>query len=112
MVYLENLLSDNLDNLTSQQKYYELELENKQETIKRKQAAMETLEKQSKRDKMIINFREKRITALESKEDNPSEECEQLRTERDEWREAVEKNAQAAKLFAENAELQKKIDQL
>jgi uncharacterized protein YdcH (DUF465 family) len=37
---------------------------------------------------------------------------EQLTKERDEWREATEKNAQAAKLFAEKKLLQQKIDEI
>jgi hypothetical protein len=44
LYYLENLLTANLDNLTSQQKHYDLELTRKTETTKRMQAAMEALE--------------------------------------------------------------------
>lgn len=62
MIYLENLLCANLDNLTSQQKYYESEVVKSKESIKRLQGANETLEKQSNRDKMIIRFRDERIS--------------------------------------------------
>lgn len=61
ILYLENLLSANLDNLTSQQTYYELKIEKNREQTERMQAALETFEKQSSRDKMIIKFREQRI---------------------------------------------------
>lgn len=67
IVYLENLLSANLDNLTSQQKYYELKIEKNKEQTERMQSALETFEKQSSRDKMIIKFREQRIEKLEEK---------------------------------------------
>lgn len=67
IAYLENLLSANLDNLTSQQKYYELKIEKNREQTERMQAALETFEKQSSRDKMIIKFREQRIQKLEEK---------------------------------------------
>ena len=67
IVYLENLLSANLDNLTSQQKYYELKIEKNKEQTERMQSALETFEKQSSRDKMIIKFREQRIQKLEEK---------------------------------------------
>ena len=67
VVYLENLLSANLDNLTSQQKYYEHKIEKSKEQNERMQAALETFEKQSSRDKMIIKFREQRIQKLEER---------------------------------------------
>jgi AICAR transformylase/IMP cyclohydrolase PurH len=53
--------------LTSQQTYYELKIEKNREQTERMQAALETFEKQSSRDKMIIKFREQRIQKLEEK---------------------------------------------
>jgi hypothetical protein len=113
IAYLENLLSANLDNLTSQQKYYELKLEKNKEQTERMQAALETFEKQSSRDKMIIKFREQRIAKLEEKVDrsgctecvNLKDELAALKEERDSWKESSERNPQAAKLFVEKAEL-------
>jgi len=43
--------------------------------VKRMQAAMETLEKQSSRDKMIIKFRDSRITTLEGNTEQTVEGC-------------------------------------
>ena len=40
------------------------------------------------------------------------QEVEQLKQERDEWKLATEKNAQAAKLFAEKKELERHIEEL
>ncbi|MFO0116526.1 MAG: hypothetical protein ACK521_02535 [bacterium] len=86
------------------------------------QSALETFEKQSSRDKMIIKFREQRIQKLEEKIEKDAkckvdgekgcsecekliEEIENLRQERDSWKESSDRNPQAAKLFVEKAEL-------
>ena len=75
------------------------------------QQTVESYEKQSARDKMIIKFREERISKLE-KEGQVGIEVieEQLRKEVAMWKEAAEHNTQAAKLFAEKNELQRKLD--
>jgi len=65
VIYLESLLSANLDNLTSQQKYYDSELQKQGQSVKRMSAAVESYEKQRARDKMIVKFREDRIQKLE-----------------------------------------------
>jgi CRISPR/Cas system-associated endoribonuclease Cas2 len=59
------LLSANLDTLSNQQKYFEGEVQKWQAQTKRLQQAVESYEKQSARDKMIIKFREERISKLE-----------------------------------------------
>lgn len=58
VVQLEHLLTANLDNLTSSHKYFEVESEKKAQSFKRMQIALEQLDKQSQRDKMIIKFRD------------------------------------------------------
>jgi hypothetical protein len=45
VIYLESLLSANLDNLTSQQKYYDSELHKAKASIKRMTAALDSYEK-------------------------------------------------------------------
>lgn len=72
VVYVEGLLSANLDNLTSQQKFYESELQKLQQQNKKLVQAVESYEKQCARDKMIIKFREDRITKLEQQASNPT----------------------------------------
>ena len=80
------------------------------EQNERMQAALETFEKQSSRDKMIIKFREQRIQKLEEKIAGDKSlgqvdgadgcgECTKLKTEidsikseRDDWRETSERN--------------------
>ena len=84
------------------------------------QQTVESYEKQSARDKMIIKFREERISKLEKEWAQgqgqllllQSQEAveEQLRKEVCMWKEAAEHNTQAAKLFAEKNELQRKLD--
>ncbi len=81
------------------------------------QQTLETYEKQSARDKMIIKFREERLSKLEQGGNLSSDPSEQqlindLRKEVALWKEAADHNTQAAKLFAEKSELQIKIDQL
>lgn len=71
---------------------------------------------------MIIKFREERISKLESNiPENPDgcascdflrREIETLKEERNQWKESAEKNPQAAKLFAEKAELINERDTL
>ena len=71
--------------------------------------AVESYEKQSARDKMIIKFREERIQRLEQKQPlNPSEKdsfIQQLKAENQQIKDQIEHNPMCAKLFAENAEL-------
>ena len=73
------------------------------------QSALETFEKQSSRDKMIIKFREQRIEKLEEKINKDIkckadgdagclecqkllQELESLKQERDSWKESTERN--------------------
>lgn len=80
------------------------------------QQAVESFEKQCARDKMIIKFREDRINKLEqpvSKEtakDDQAKLIADLKKEIQLWKEAADHNSQAAKLFAEKADLQNKLD--
>lgn len=55
---LESLLAANLDSLTQSQKYFDAELEKKSQSYIRMQQALESMEKQSQRDKMVIKFRD------------------------------------------------------
>lgn len=61
IVKLENLLAANLENLTSNHKYFEAELEKKNQSLKRFKTALDQLDKQAQRDKMVIKFRDQRI---------------------------------------------------
>ena len=61
IVKLENLLAANLENLTSNHKYFEAELEKKNQSLKRLKTALDQLDKQAQRDKMVIKFRDQRI---------------------------------------------------
>lgn len=65
---------------------------------------------------MIIKFREERISKLEqgvSPLDTTEEKLiDDLRKEVNLWKEAADHNTQAAKLFAEKAEIQNKLDKL
>jgi hypothetical protein len=112
-----------LDSLSTQQRYYESELGKLVAQQKRMQQTVESYEKQSARATMIIKFREERISKLEKEGgqgqgqltpgqllhgQEPIEE--QLRKEVCMWKEAAEHNTQAAKLFAEKNELQRKLD--
>jgi hypothetical protein len=62
---------------------------------------------------MIIKFREERITRLEQKQAlNPDEKdtfIKQLKAENHQIKDQIEHNPVCAKLFAENAELQRQI---
>ena len=73
VVHLEGLLSANLDNLSSQQKFYDHEIQKHQQQNKKLQQAVESFEKQCARDKMIIKFREDRINKLEQPQANAKE---------------------------------------
>ena len=61
IVKLENLLAANLENLTSNHKYFEAELEKKNQSLKRFKTALDQLDKQAQRDNMVIKFRDQRI---------------------------------------------------
>jgi len=65
VTHLESLLSANMDSLSVQQHYYESEQAKLVAQLKRTQQTVESYEKQSARDKMIIKFREERISKLE-----------------------------------------------
>jgi hypothetical protein len=82
---------------------------------------VESYEKQCARDKMIIKFREDRITKLEqqstptinspsSSSDDKQKIINDMKKEIQVWKEAADHNAQAAKLFAEKADLNNKLD--
>ena len=107
VAHVEGLLSANLDTLNQQQKYYEGEVQKWQLQAKRMQSTVESYEKQSARDKMIIKFREERIGKLEQIVNQQPVDEEQarligdLRKEVLMWKEAADHNTQAAKLFAE-----------
>ena len=82
---------------------------------KRMQQTVESYEKQSARDKMIIKFREERISKLEKEGHSMAAAegvVEELRKEVAMWKEASEHNTQAAKLFAEKNDLQKKLESI
>ena len=81
---------------------------------RRMQQTVESYEKQSARDKMIIKFREERISKLEREGLPAAAEglVEELRKEVAMWKEASEHNTQAAKLFAEKNDLQKKLESI
>lgn len=109
VVHLEGLLSANLDTLTSQQKYYDNEISKSNQHAKRLQQTIDSYEKQCARDKMIIKFREERINKLEQNtpitKDDQQKLINDLKKEVLLWKEASDHNTQAAKLFAEKAEL-------
>ena len=110
---LESLLSANLDNLTSQQKYYDSEMQKLQTANKRLVTAVEAYEKQRSRDKMIVKFREDRLAKLEAHEQIPTDKIvHDLKKEIAVWKESSDCNAQAAKLFAEKNTLLSQIEQL
>jgi hypothetical protein len=99
VTHLESLLSANLDTLSTQQRFYEGEMGKLSSQLKRMQLTVESYEKQSARDKMIIKFREERISKLEKGAENhlptlTSEAgiIEELRKEVAMWKEAAEHN--------------------
>jgi len=114
VTHLESLLSANLDSMSTQQRYYEGEVSKLVAQQKRMQQTVESYEKQSARDKMIIKFREERISKLEREGLPAAAEglVEELRKEVAMWKEASEHNTQAAKLFAEKNDLQKKLESI
>lgn len=63
---------------------------------------------------MIIKFREDRINKLEQNQpvtsDDKQKQINDLKKEIAVWKEAVDHNAQAAKLFAEKADLLNKLE--
>lgn len=69
------------------------------------QAALDTLEKQSNRDKMVIKFRDERIKKLEESLAHRGEGCSKcelvavenaaVKKERDEWKDSFEKQSHA-----------------
>ena len=114
VTHLESLLSANLDSMSTQQRYYEGEISKLVAQQKRMQQTVESYEKQSARDKMIIKFREERISKLEKEGHSIAAEgiVDELRKEVIMWKEASEHNTQAAKLFAEKNDLQKKLESI
>jgi hypothetical protein len=100
--------------MSSQQRYYEGEVTKLVAQQRRMQQTVESYEKQSARDKMIIKFREERISKLEREGLPAAAEglVEELRKEVAMWKEASEHNTQAAKLFAEKNDLQKKLESI
>ena len=108
-------MSANLDSMSSQQRYYEGEVTKLVAQQRRMQQTVESYEKQSARDKMIIKFREERISKLEREGLSQAVNeglIEELRKEVSMWKEAAEHNTQAAKLFAEKNDLQKKLESI
>lgn len=96
MKHLESLLSANLETLSNQQKYYDSELQKHHAQTKRMQQTLETYEKQSARDKMIIKFREERLSKLEqgtfSTDPSDQQLITDLRKEVVLWKEAADHN--------------------
>ena len=64
---VEKLLAENLENMDIQQRQYEQQIETLTKSNKDKQTALEASEKNRARDKMIIKFREERISDLEAR---------------------------------------------
>ena len=64
---VEKLLSENLGTMDIQQKQYEHQINTLTKSNRDKQTALEASEKNRARDKMIIKFREERITELENR---------------------------------------------
>ena len=64
---VEKLLSENLGTMDIQQKQYEHQINTLTKSNRDKQTALEASEKNRARDKMIIKFREERITDLENR---------------------------------------------
>lgn len=120
---VEKLLSENLGTMDIQQKQYEQQINTLTKSNRDKQTALEASEKNRARDKMIIKFREERISELENRlaraEDENRDEnedgcetcpalkqqIEDAKKEISQWAEVADKTEQAAKLFAEKEEL-------
>ena len=64
---VEKLLQEKLENMDIQQKQHEYKTNTLTKSNKDKQKALEASEKNRARDKMIIKFREERISELESR---------------------------------------------
>ena len=120
---LEKLLRKNLDYNNQIQEYYDKDLEEKDQIIKKLQSTIDSFEKQRTRDKMIIKFRDSTIskfTNLGDKLDSESSkyEIQNRQSEIDLLKQQIESNPQTAKLFVENkilkkekTELKKNVDQ-
>lgn len=64
---VEKLLAANLESMNIQQKQHDQVIEELTKSSKDKQIALDAVEKKESRDKMIIKFREQRISELENK---------------------------------------------
>lgn len=110
IIELEKLVQQNFLYIKQITEDYDKDLEDKTQTIKKLQTAMDSFEKQRNRDKMIIKFRDSTIakfTNLSEKLDSASsgEELSNLLNEIDLLKQQIESNPQTAKLFVENTVL-------
>ena len=117
IIELEKLLQQNLDYNSQIQEYYDKDVEERDQIIKKLQTAVEAFEKQRTRDKMIIKFRDstiQRFTNLTDKLDSEKSklELENKIAEIELLNQQIELNPQAAKLFAENMSFKKENEEL
>lgn len=114
---LEKLLQKNLDYTSQIQEYNDKDVEEKDQAIKKLQAAVDGFEKQRTRDKMIIKFRDstiQRFGNLADKVDSEElkKELENKIAEIENLNQQIESNPQTAKLFVENKLLKKEKEEL
>lgn len=114
---LEKLLQKNLDYNTQIQEYYDKDLEERDQIIRKYQSAIESFEKQRTRDKMIIKFRDSTIDKfgnLTDKLDNAESKKEIMQKiqEIELLNQQIESNPLTAKLFVENNILKKDRSEL
>lgn len=117
IIELEKLLQQNLDYNSQTQEYYDKDVEERDQIIKKLQIAVEAFEKQRTRDKMIIKFRDstiQRFSNLSDKLDSEKSkiELQNKNTEIELLNQQIELNPQAAKLFAENMTLKKENEEM
>jgi len=114
---LEKLLQKNLDYNTQIQEYYDRDLEEKDQIIKKFQTAIDSFEKQRTRDKMIIKFRDSTIAKFANLSDKldsieSKKELDDRQSEIEILKQQIESNPQTAKLFVENKILNKERNEL
>lgn len=114
---LEKLLQIQLQNTEDLREYFTKDVEDKDQIVKKLLYTVESFEKERKRDKMVIKFRDstiERFGDLSQKlsSEESKKELEQKIQEIEALKQEIESNPKTAKLFVENEQLKKERDEL